>query len=186
VLMSGVSSLVLSGSETSILVKHLKDTYLNIQKLHQKTPDSVVYFLGGCLPGEAVIHLRMLTLFGMVARLQDDPLKIHARNILVTAKSSSKSWFCQLRDLCLTYQLPHPIIILDNPPNKEAFKKLIKARVVDYWETKLRGEASLLSSLVYFKPEFMSLTKPHPIWTTAGSNPYEVSKAIQQARFLSG
>ena len=32
----------------------------------------------------------------------------------------------------------------------------------------------------------MSLRKPHPIWSTAGSNPYEVSKAIQQARFLSG
>ena len=32
----------------------------------------------------------------------------------------------------------------------------------------------------------MSLCKPHPLWTTAGSNPYEVSKAIQQARFLSG
>jgi hypothetical protein len=39
---------------------------------------------------------------------------------------------------------------------------------------------------VYFKPEYMSLTKPHPIWSTAGSNPYEVSKAVQQARFLSG
>ena len=32
----------------------------------------------------------------------------------------------------------------------------------------------------------MSLTKSHPIWTTTNSNPYEVSKAIQQARFLSG
>ena len=186
VLLSGVASLVLSGSETSMLDKHLKDTYLNIQKLHKKTPDSVVYFLGGSLPGEAVIHLRMLTLFGMVTRLQDDPLKIHARNVLITAKSSSKSWFCQLRNICLQYQLPHPIIILDSPPSRDAFKKLIKSRVVDYWERKLRGEASLLPSLVYFKPEFMSLSKPHPIWTTAGSNPYKVSKAIQQARFLSG
>ena len=32
----------------------------------------------------------------------------------------------------------------------------------------------------------MSLTKPHPIWTTPGSNPYEIAKAVQQARFLSG
>ena len=186
VLMSGVASLVLSGTEISMLSKHLKETYLHIQKLHAKTPDSVVFFLGGCLPGEAVIHLRMLTLFGMVARLRDDPLNIHARNILITAKSSSKSWFCKLRDVCLLYQLPHPLAILDNPPNREAFKKLIKARVVDHWEVKLRGEASLLSSLVYFQPEYMSLTKPHPIWSTAGSNPYEVSKAVQQARFLSG
>ena len=111
---------------------------------------------------------------------------IHARNVLTTAKSSSKSWFRQIRDISLMYELPHPLVILQNPPNKETFKNLVKAKVVNYWEIKLRGEASLLSSLVYFRPEFMSLTKPHPIWRTAGSNPYEVSKAIQQARFLSG
>ena len=44
----------------------------------------------------------------------------------------------------------------------------------------------LLTSLKFFKPEFMNLTKPHPIWRSIGSNPYEVAKAIQQARFLSG
>ena len=186
VLLSGVSSLVLSASETAMIDKHQKDTYRNIQKLHLNTPSCVVYFLGGCLPSEAVIHLRMLGIFGMVSRLTNDPLKIHARNVLITAKSSSKSWFRLLRDICMKYQLPHPLSILDNPPKKEVFMRMVQAKVVDYWEVKLRGEASLLSSLVNFKPEFMSLTKPHLIWTTAGSNPYEVSKAIQQARFLSG
>ena len=60
------------------------------------------------------------------------------------------------------------------------------AKAISYWENRLRGEAALLSSLVNFMPEFMSLKKPHPIWLTAGSNPYEISKAIQQAKFLSG
>ena len=32
----------------------------------------------------------------------------------------------------------------------------------------------------------MSLTKPHPLWTTTGGNPHEVAKAVQQARLLSG
>ena len=32
----------------------------------------------------------------------------------------------------------------------------------------------------------MSLSSPHPIWTTCGNNPFEVHKAIIQARFLSG
>ena len=31
----------------------------------------------------------------------------------------------------------------------------------------------------------MSLLKPHQIWVTAGSNPYEVSKAVVQAQLLS-
>ena len=32
----------------------------------------------------------------------------------------------------------------------------------------------------------MSLSHPHPIWTSAGSSPYEVKKATVQARMLSG
>ena len=150
VLMSGVATLVLSGSKISTIDQHEKETYQNIQKLLPNTPRSFVYFLGRCLPGEAAIHLRMLSLFGMVAHLPSDPLNIHARTVLTSAKSSSKSWFRQIRHISLLYQLPHPLLILENPPNKESYKKLIRSKVIDYWEVKLRGEASLLSSLVYF------------------------------------
>ena len=181
-----MASLVLSGSELTLIDQHYKETYQNLQKLLPNTPHCVVFFLGGCLPARAVIHLRQLSLFGMVARLPNDPLNIHARKILTEGKRSSKSWFCQIRDLCLEYQLPHPLQILDNPPSKQKLNKLVKSSVLNFWENKLRGEASVLPSLVNFRPFFMSLNKPHPIWTTAGRNPHEVSKAVQQARFLSG
>ena len=46
--------------------------------------------------------------------------------------------------------------------------------------------ANVMWSLAYFKPEYMSLGKPHPIWLTCGSNPFEVNKAVIQARMLSG
>ena len=58
--------------------------------------------------------------------------------------------------------------------------------MIDYWEQKLRAEAEFLPSLQNFNTKFMSLTTPHPIWETAGSNPYEVAKAVVQARMLSG
>ena len=82
------------------------------------------------------------------------------------------------------YGLPHPLQLLDNPLSKYSFKKLAKSHVVDYWEQKLRA-ASFLPSLRYFHPEYMSLVKPHQLWLTAGSNPYEVGKAATQALFLS-
>ena len=44
----------------------------------------------------------------------------------------------------------------------------------------------MLPSLKYFNPAFSSLSTPHPIWTSAGSSPYQVSKATIQARMLSG
>ena len=55
-----------------------------------------------------------------------------------------------------------------------------------FWEKKLCLEATHLSSLSYFKPDFYSLSSPHPLWTTAGSSPYEIQKATVQARMLSG
>ena len=50
----------------------------------------------------------------------------------------------------------------------------------------LKNEAAPLTSLRYFRPQFMSLRKPHPLWLTRGSNPFEVNKAVTQGRMLSG
>ena len=43
-----------------------------------------------------------------------------------------------------------------------------------------------MDSLIFFKAHFYSLSKPHPLWSTAGENPYEVEKACIQAKMLSG
>ena len=186
VLLSGLGSLVLSEKEITRLDQHYKVTSQNIQKLLSKTPRSVVFFLAGSLPLRALLHLRQLALFGMITRLGGDRLNSHAIHVLKTAKYSYKSWFWQIRDICLLYGLPHPLLLLDNPPTKHTFKQLIKSKVIDHWEIKLRDEAGTLKSLSNFHPQYMSLTKPHPLWSTVGSNPHEVTKAIQQARFLSG
>ena len=91
-----------------------------------------------------------------------------------------------IREVCMKYDLPHPLQLLMYPPSKETFKKMAKSHVIDFWEQQLRGEAALLSSLSAFHPEYMSLQEPHPMWKAAGSNPYEVSKTIVQAKMLSG
>ena len=57
---------------------------------------------------------------------------------------------------------------------------------MSYWEIKLRLEATSLTSLKYFHSNFMSLCSSHPLWLTAGSSPYEVTKATIQARMVSG
>ena len=75
----------------------------------------------------------------------------------------------------------------DNP-SKTSFKLLVRKKVINFWEIKLRAEAdsSSRSSLQYFHPEYHSLSKPHPLWTTAGASPYQVAKATIQAKMLSG
>ena len=190
VLLSGLASLVLSTQDVGLVNGHLKVHMQRILKLHKGSPDSVVWFLAGCLPPEALLHLRMFSIFGMVMRLHggNNILANHARNVFASAKPSSKSWFLELQRISLKYLLPHPITFLNNPPSKFTFKNLVKSSVIDFWEHKLRGEAMFLrdKSLRYFMPEFMSLSSTHPIFSTCGSSPYEVSKAVFQARALSG
>ena len=91
-----------------------------------------------------------------------------------------------MKELCYQYSLPEPQSFLTNPPTRLSFKKTTKQKVLDYWNSKLRAAVQRLDSLHMFKADYMSLCQPHPIWTTAGSSPYEVRKATVQARMLSG
>ena len=96
-----------------------------------------------------------------------------------------KSWFLGIRAICQQYGLPDPLQVIQSPPSKDSWKRQCKSKVISQWEEKLRGEAALLPSLVYFRPSHMSLTTPHPLWALAESG-FEVSKAITVANMLSG
>ena len=185
VLMSGLGSLLLSSKEIAMVDQQYKRTLQNILKLSVSTPSPLVYFVAGSLPATAILHLRQLSIFGLVCRLQGDPLHQHAVQVLLTLPPSTQSWFSSIRNLLLQYNLPHPLHLLHHPPAKLKFKKMVKSHILDYWETKLRSESSFLPSLSYFHPEYLSLSSPHRLWSTAGQNLYEVSKAKIQLLFLS-
>ena len=188
VMLSGVATMVLSKLEIGIVSGHYKQHTERLLKLLRGTPECVVWFLSGCLPAEALLHLRLFSLFGMICRLNngDNLLADLARNVLASSKPSARSWFSQLQPLCLKYSLPHPIFFLDNKLPKLSFKHKVRAAVIDYWEQQLRGEASNLDSLQYFHPQFMSLSTTHPLFQTCGTSPYQVKKSEIQAQFLSG
>ena len=186
VLMSGTASLVLKQSEINILNQHYKNTLQNLLKLHDKSSDAVVYFLAGSLPAVALLHIKQLSLFMMIARLPNNILNRIGRHSLTASNDQSKSWFLMVRDICLMYLLPHPLSLMESPPTKEAGKQLVRSRVIDFWQTKLRNDASALPSLQYFKPQYMSLSHPHPLFQTCGQNSYEICKAVVVAKMISG
>ena len=185
-LLSGTAALVLKQAEYNALDHHYKVKLQSLQKLYEKTPDPVVYFLAGSLPASALLHLKQLTLFGIISRLPQNILHTIGKYVLTTSSDASKSWFFHIRALAQRYGLPHPLQLRENPLTKMAFKKLIKSKVHDFWESFLRQSSSNLSSLTYFHPNYMSLSVPHPIWTTCEGNSFEIAKAILQSKFLSG
>ena len=142
--------------------------------------------LGGCLPPEAILDIRQLSLFSMICRMPSDPLNKHGRYVLTNCKKSSKSWFFQILDLCIKYGFSHPLSYLEMPPSKHQFRTYVKTRVTSYWHYELTQECKGLKSLKYFRPELYSLTKPHYMWSTTSGRPYETSKATVLSRMLSG
>ena len=123
-LFSGLASLYLSRAEIRTVDSYYQRTVMNLQRLHPRTPRSFVLLQAGSLPGEAILHKKQLTLFIMICHLPQDPLHIHARHVLLFEKSSSQSWFHQIRQHCLLYQLDHPLQLLESPPPKHMFKIL--------------------------------------------------------------
>ena len=187
VLYSGMASLLLSRSEIDTLAQHVKETTQNLLKLHSKTPEPVIFFLAGRLPGEAQLHLKQLSLFGMICRLPGSILHNIAVQLLTTHSQSSKNWFSDIRNICFQYNIPHPLTLLHDPPSKEVFKRLCKTNVTDFWQKKLRDHSQKLEekSLRYFKPQFMSLSKPHPMLSWASTS-YQVNKCVVVSRMISG
>ena len=185
VLLSGLPSLVLNKSEIAVVHHHYKVNLERIMKLHQSSPECVVMFLAGSLPATALLHLRMLGLLGMIARLgPGNILHQHGVQVLLSTKPL-KSWFNSIRSICHQYKLKDPLLILQSPPSKLSWKSTTRSKVVDVWEIKLRAQVEFLPSLKYFQPAFMSLSSPHPMWASARS-PFEVRKAVVVARMLSG
>ena len=142
--------------------------------------------MAGSLPGEAILHARQLTLLSMICRLPGDPLHAHALYVLSCSPPSAKSWFQQVRDICLLYSLPHPLELLQHPPTKFSFKNLVKRKVTQYWENLLRTETLHLSSLIFFNSTQLSLQKPCFLWRSAGSNSFECSKSLIVGKMVSG
>ena len=178
VLLSGLAALVLSCQELAVLHHHHKTTMQRLQRLHYATPNCVVYFLGGSLPIMGILHLRMLNLLAMIARLgPDNILHKHGRSILLHKgrENAGHSWFIKMRYISTQYGVPDPILVLQTPPVLFYWKNLTNLKVLDWWKVHLSGEAELLASLEFFKPSFMSLSSPHPVWTTARKKAVELT-----------
>ena len=55
-----------------------------------------------------------------------------AMYMLTTLPDTVRSWFGKIRELCYMYGLPHPLALLQEHPDKEAFKLKIKLNVHEY------------------------------------------------------
>ena len=132
--------------------QHWLTTLRNILKTHQGTPQSVIFFLSGNLPGKAQLHLKQLSIFSIITRLPSDPLHKRAKHVLTSGFSSCKSWLFQVRDICVLYNLPHPLQLLSSKqphssgPVQETYQ--IQSNLLLGDKTKTRGSIITILNLL--------------------------------------
>ena len=160
VLFSGLATLVLNKAEIKIIDKYYQNIIQNLQRLHQKTPRSIVFFLAGSLSGEAILHMRQLSIFSMICQLPSDPLHHHAHYVLSMLPPSSLSRFHQMRTYACSIACPNQLTLLEHPVSKERFKRLVKVKVTEYWQHILAEECSSpdMTLLVHFDPRSINAT----------------------------
>ena len=152
-------------NELASIDHHYKVSLERLQRLYKATPAPVVFFLAGSLPAKALLHLRQLSLFGMIARLGPSNILFQLGwSILRSDQASSHSWFHQIEDISEKYSLPPPLTILASPPTKSCYKRTVKMKILDWW----RPISGL--RLLYYHPSLSSrhISCPSPPLTQSG------------------
>ena len=78
--------------------------------------DPAIYILYGTLPAEAIIHKRVLSLFGNITRLSGESIELRLAKYQLAIKTfKSHSWFISVKELLIKYDLPDPQTLIQTP-----------------------------------------------------------------------
>ncbi|CAC5405005.1 unnamed protein product [Mytilus coruscus] len=170
ILTYGLEILLPKGSNFDTIHQFHKKIIKQILSLSQQIADPAIYILSGMLSIEAEIHLKALTLFGNITRANKTSVECRLAERQLQLKShSSKSWFIEIKKICLKYNLPDCQKFLINPLGKFQWKNLITRKIYTYWSEKINDKSEGYSSLQHITGAYKIKTI-HPILTTNTSN----------------
>ena len=107
-------------------------------KLSKSSPILALHFLLGELPVEAVLHIRTLSIFHNIWSNPGSTVHAIVMYILKMCSSNSTTWANHVQLLCLQYELPSPLALLESALwSKEDWNTLVKTKVMIWHERKL-------------------------------------------------
>ena len=111
---------------------------------------TAVYILTGIWPIEIHIQYKALICYNNIYNLSESSIeKEIARRQLSIKNNNSKSWFMEIKKLLLKYDLEDPIILLENPVNKEEWKRTVNKAINFKWKIQLLETKKLYKNLQY-------------------------------------
>ena len=185
VLLYGLEIAVPSKTNLDILERFLRTSLKQILSLPTSTASPAVYILTGILPAEAMIHKRILALFGSICRLSVESIeKRLARRQLSIQSYSSYSWF--VKELLIKYDLDPPFCLLDEKLSKAQWRVRVAKAVNSYWTEKLIYEAGLYSTLRNMNCTLFIPGKCHPLLINLSGGVHEASRISVRLRIAAG
>ena len=183
--MYGLEALVLKDTDVKELDDFHRGLLRQLQSLPESTARPVIHMLTGTLPLQATLHQNMLNLFNTILHRPSTPeYEIIIRQLTIKDQSSH-SWTTKLKQVLFKYSLPPALVLAENPPEKDNWKKTIKEAITRYWGKELNEEARFLKSLKYLNQMMCQPGYSHPVWIT-GPDPFQTTMAGIKAIMLVG
>ena len=187
VLISGLHALPIRPTNVKSLSIFHNNVLRGILKLSKSSPIPALYFLLGDTPVEASLHINTLMIFHNI--WCNPALTVHkmVKYILMMCKKNSSTWCNYVQQLCIKYNLPSPLSLLQTPAwPKKTWSCLVKTRVVNWYEIHLRQRSLNNSKMKYLNVQLLGLSgAPHPALRNILS-PWDVKKLRIHLKFLSG
>ena len=102
VLFYGLEVVIPTGKSLNVLETQYKKLLKQILSIPTTTADPAVYILSGILPAEAMIHKRILSLYGNITRLSSDSVEYQLAKRQLEVKSfTSHSWFIAVKKILI-------------------------------------------------------------------------------------
>ena len=183
-LLYGLEAMILTESDVKMIETYYRTLLKQIQHLPKNTASPAVYLLLGALPAEGHLDLNRLSLFNRLVTSETSLEREIVERQLATKDLHSHSWVATIRQLLAKYELPSAYEILEYPPPKEEWKKMIKEAVYTFWESKLKAEAMQKSTLFYLHIPKCTLKKEHSIYNVQTTDPLQIIMAAIKAKIL--
>ena len=187
VLLYGLEVAVPSKTNLDILERFLRTPLKQILSLPTNTATPAVHILTGILPAEAIIHKRILAMFGSICRLGEESVEKRLGRRQLSIKSySSHSWFVIVKVLLIKYDLGSPFLLLDTKLSKAQWRVRVAKAVNSFWSEKLTFEASLYSTLKNMNCASIVPEKCHPLLLNLSDGAHEASRIPVRLRIATG
>jgi hypothetical protein len=99
---------------------------------------------------------------------------------------NDNSWFSKLKQILAIYELPSSHNILDLPPTKNAWKKMVSKAVNEYWIDHIKKMSTYFKSLNYLNASNYSNGKAHAALASVQTSARVIARLPVKLRLMTG